>query len=198
MKFVLKNILLFAVLSIVFSAIVSCTRTQTAGTDDSTTVNPTDSSGDKSKGNYPPAPSAIMQSEIKLLDGSTFKLPEKKGKVVVVNLWATWCGPCRGEMPHFVELQDKYKDKGLEIIGLDVDEETKEDIEAFAAKEKLNYTLGWADSKLNLEFVKLSKLQGIPQSIVLDREGRLNGVFAGGGPKTIQQLKQTVERLVSE
>jgi thiol-disulfide isomerase/thioredoxin len=148
--------------------------------------------------NYPPAPAALAQADVKRLDGTIYKLADKKGKVVLVNLWATWCGPCIGEMPHLVEMQEKYKDKGFEVIGLDTDDESKEDIEAFAAKQKLNYELGWADGKLMSEFVKLSKLQGIPQSILLNREGQLTGVFTGGGPKTIAKMKETVEKIMSE
>lgn len=200
MKVLIQNLVLFIVLSIAFSAMVSCTRTQTAAVDNTNATAPTGTilPNDKPKSAYPPAPSAIMQNEIKMLDGSTFKLEDKKGKVILVNMWATWCGPCIGEMPHFIELQEKYKDKGFEVIGLDSDDESKDDIEAFSAKQKLNYQLGWADGKLLMEFVKLSKLQGIPQSIIIDREGRLNGVFAGGGGKVIGQVKETVDRLMSE
>lgn len=200
MKVLIKNVALFIVLSIAFSALVSCTKTQTAAVENTNSSAPanTTTPNDKPKTAYPPAPSAIMQNEIKMLDGSTFKLEDKKGKVVLVNMWATWCGPCIGEMPHFVELQEKYKDKGFEVIGLDSDDEAKDEIEAFAAKQKLNYQLGWADGKLLMEFVKLSKLQGIPQSIIIDRDGKLNGVFAGGGGKVIGQVKETVDRLMSE
>src|ERR1044072_4771232 len=129
MKVVLKSFLLFIVLSIVFSALTSCQGTETASVNDTNSAAPSNTaevSSEKNKGNYPPAPSAIMQNENKLLDGTTFKLEDKKGKIVLVNLWATWCGPCIGEMPHIVEMQEKYKDKGFEVIGLDSDEgETK-------------------------------------------------------------------------
>lgn len=201
MKVLFTNIVLFIVLSFAFSALTSCTKTQTATVNDNPTApsNTTDAPPDKKKINYPPAPSAIMQADIKLLDGTTFKLQDKKGKVVLVDLWATWCGPCIGEMPHFIEMQEKYKDKDFEIIGLDSDDnETKDQIDAFAAKQKLNYQLGWADSKLMFEFVKLSKLEGIPQSIIIDREGRLNGVFPGGSTSQINKMKETVEKLVNE
>ena len=139
-----------------------------------------------------------MQADVKNLDNTTYKLQDKKGKVVLVNLWATWCGPCIAEMPHLNEMQEKYRDKGFEIIGLNTDDESKDAIDAFAAKQKLNYQLGWADGPMMGEFVKLTKLAGIPQSILINREGQLTGVFTGGGPKVIGQMKETVEKIVNE
>lgn len=200
MKFVLKNIALFIALTFVFSALTACTGTKTASVDESNnTTNTTDSPTDKKKVVYPPAPSAIMQADIKTLDGTTFKLQDKKGKVLLVNLWATWCIPCVKEIPHLSEMQEKYRDKGFEVIGLDSDEEeTKEQIEAFAEKHKMNYQLGWADGALMTEFVKVSRLNGIPQTLLINREGQLTGVFTGGGPNVIQKMKETVEKVVNE
>ncbi len=198
MKVLLKNLGLFIVLSFVFSALTSCTNSQTASVDNAAAPTNTTGAPEKKKVNYPPAPSAIMTADVKSLDGTSFKLQDKKGKVVLVNLWATWCGPCINEMPHLNEMQEKYKDKGFEIIGLDTDDESKEDIDAFAAKQKLNYQLGWADGALMTEFVKLTKLQGIPQSILINRDGQLTGVFTGGSPKVINKMKETVEKIVNE
>lgn len=200
MKVLLKNTALFIVLAFALSALTSsCTNTQTAGTNQTPTSNTTAPQPEKPKVNYPPAPSAIMTADVKNLDGATFKLQDKKGKVVLVNLWATWCPPCIGEIPHLAEMQEKYKDKGFEVIGLDIDEgETREKIESFAAKHKINYQLGWTNDAMANEFIKLSKLPGIPQSILINREGQLTGVFAGGSPKVIGQMKQTVEKIVNE
>ncbi len=187
MKVLLRNLVLFIVFSFAFSALTSCTGTKSASVSGNSTApaNTTDAPPEKKKINYPPAPSAIMTADIKNLDGTTFKLQDKKGKVVLINLWATWCGPCVAEMPHIVEMQDKFKDKGFEVIGLDSDGEPKDDIEAFASKQKLNYQLGWADEALVGEFIKVSRLQGIPQSLLINRDGQLTGVFTGGGANTV-------------
>lgn len=201
MKVLLKNIVLLIVLSFAFSLLTSCTNTQTASVNGNSSApanTGSDAPPEKKKVVYPPAPSAIMQADIKLLDGTTFKLQDKKGKVMLVNLWATWCIPCVAEMPHIVEMQEKFKDKGFEVIGLDSDDESKEQIEAFAAKQKLNYQLGWADGALMSEFIKITRLQGIPQSILINREGQLTGIFTGGGPSTVNKLKETVEKVVTE
>jgi thiol-disulfide isomerase/thioredoxin len=199
MKVFFTNIALFTVLAVAFSALTSCTRSQTAANNDAASSNSTtDAPPEKKKINYPPAPSAIMQSDIKLLDGTTFKPADKKGKVILINLWATWCGPCIGEMPHLVEMQEKYKDKGFEIIGLDTDDEKKEDIDAFVAKQKLTYQIGWADGNLMGEFVKITRLQGIPQSLLINRDGQLTGVFTGGSGSTVNKMKETVDKIVNE
>ncbi len=146
---------------------------------------------------YPPVNSRIMTAQNRLLDETPFKLEDKKGKVILVNLWATWCGPCREEIPHLVELQDKYKDQGLEVIGLDVDPESKEDIQAFASDMKINYTIGWANEDLTVEIMKMNQMSGIPQSILINREGQLTGIFRGGGPNVIRKMKETTTKIVT-
>lgn len=197
MKFFLQNIALFVIFTIAFSALTGCSGGNSVSIQNTETTSNA-ASPDKPKSVYPPAPSAIMQADIKLLDDTTIKLQDKKGKVLLVNLWATWCQPCLAEMPHLVEMQEKYRDQGLEIIGLDVDPETKQQIEAFAAKQKLNYTLGWADDKLQTEFVKVTKLAGIPQTILINRNGETRGIFTGGGQRVISQMKETVEKAINE
>lgn len=156
------------------------------------------STAEKPKTDYPPVPSALAKIEIKKIDDSTFKLEDKKGSVVLLNLWATWCGPCRGEMPHLIEMEDNFKSKNFEVIGLNTDDESVEDINKFAAEMKLNYQMAYADGAMMKEFLNIGKFQGIPQSYLIDREGRLRGVFLGGGPKVINTMKETVEKVVNE
>lgn len=186
MKNLIKNLALFIFLTVALLGFTACT-----GGSPST-------NGATKKSDYPAVPAALMQAEYTGMDGGKFKLEDYKGKVVLVNLWATWCGPCRNEMPHFIELQDTLRDKGFEILGLDVDEESPEMVKDFAGKMKLNYTLGWIEKKDYDEFLKISKFAGIPQSFLISREGQLLGVFTGGGPTTIAKLKDTVGKAVSE
>lgn len=149
-----------------------------------------------SDSDYPMAPEAIRNTEVEMLDGSSFKLADQKGKVILINLWATWCGPCRSEMPELVKLQEKYRDKGFEVIGLDIDPEPKDMIEPFAKEMGLNYQLGWAEPELVEEFFKISERNGIPQSFLINRKGELNGVFFGGGPSVIGKMKEVVTDVV--
>lgn len=199
----MKNVFLFLFLSVVFSGLIACNNT---GNTQNTEVSETNQTADgnantiaeKKNSEYPPIPVAIAQAEIKKTDETSFRLEEKKGKVVLVNLWATWCGPCRGEMPHLVEMQETYGDKGFEVIGLDVDPEPVEEINEFAKTMKLNYQLGWAERPLVAEFYRISKFDAIPQSFLIDRDGNLRGVFLGGGKKVIGTMKETVEKVVNE
>jgi len=159
------------------------------------------SSGKTTTSEYPEIPASIMQAEIESVDGSRFKLEDKKGKIVLINLWGIWCIPCIKEMPDLIELQDKYKEKGFEIIGLnigdeDLEKESGDNIKKFAEKMKLNYQLGWAEDKVYNDFLKISKSQGVPQSFLIDRDGRLNGVYLGGSPATLIKLKDNLGKLM--
>ncbi len=152
---------------------------------------------------YPLLTEKITQAEIEMLDGSTAKISDRKGKVVLLNLWGTWCGPCRGEIPQLVEMQEKYRDKGFEVLGLDIGEqdgtpETVEDITSFAEAFKINYDLARISNELSAEFSRVTKFNGVPQTILIDREGRMRGVFLGGGPRVIGQMKETVDKVVNE
>lgn len=188
MKFVVKNLALFVFLTVALSGFTACT----GGSMQSTNGTPKPSE-------YPPVAAAVMQAELKGLDSVKFKLEDYKGKVVLINLWATWCGPCKGEMPHLVELQNTHKDKGFEILGLDTDEnDTEAEVKKFAEEMKLNYTLGWIDEKTYNELLKISKFPGIPQSFLISRDGHLLGVFTGGSPTTIAKLKDIVGKTVNE
>ncbi len=184
---------------IIISGLLACTNsTNTQNTRVGETNASANTTAEKKKGEYPPIPVAVAQTEIKKIDDSIFKLEDKKGKVILVNLWATWCGPCRGEMPHLIEMQETYRDNGFEIIGLDVDAEPVEEINEFAKDMKLNYQLGWAERELVGEFYRISNFDGIPQSYLIDRDGNLRGVFLGGGKKVITTMKDTVAKVVAE
>jgi len=205
MKNLFANLILFVALSVAFSTFTACNNTASTqkkgpvievAPDGSTAANANPEA--VKSGGYPPAPVGIMQSDIKDLEGKTFKIEDKKGKVVLLNLWATWCGPCRAEMPELVAMQNKYKDRDFEVLGLNADEESVEAVKSFGEQMKLNYFLGYADNKLVSEFVKLSKQQGIPQSVLINRDGKTTGVFFGSGARAINNMKEAVDKAVNE
>lgn len=206
MKKLFTNFIVFAALSVAFSNFTACSNTastQKGPVLDNTptasnTANVNANTSTTKTSDYPPVPTGIAQAEIKDVDGNAFKLEDKKGKVVLVNLWATWCGPCRSEMPELVAMQEKYRDKDFEVLGLDVDEESIEEIRAFGKEMKLNYTLGYANEKMVSEFTKLTRQAGIPQSLLINREGQMTGVFFGAGTSAVNKMKAAVEKTVNE
>ena len=206
MKNVFKNIALFTILAIGFSSLTGCSGTARSSGDANGTANASPIPGGNTNSGettaksseYPPGPAALMQADIKAVDGTTFKVENRKGQTMLLNLWATWCGPCRGEMPELIAMQNDYGSKNFKVIGLNTDDESAEDIKAFSTEMKLNYELAWADRAVITDLFRMTRFQGIPQSFLIDKEGRLRGVFTGGGPKVIAQMKQTVDKVVNE
>jgi thiol-disulfide isomerase/thioredoxin len=88
----------------------------------------------------PKAETLSLDFVLKDMDGNDVRLADFKGKPLLVNMWATWCGPCKAETPWFVELSGKYKDKGLTVIGISVDD-VAEDVRKFAAEYKVTYPM---------------------------------------------------------
>jgi thiol-disulfide isomerase/thioredoxin len=199
-------ILMIAVSFVVFSGgCVPADPDLGAGDDVSSKPNSGDSpvsksgmSPSKSRSGSTPAPKALAQTELKALDGEDFKIADLKGKVVLINLWATWCAPCIEEMPYFNKLQEKYGDQGFQVLGLNSDEETDAQVRQFVKEQKLNYKIGWAKREVTDEFVKISKLPGIPQSLLLNRNGEMTGLFRGGGQNVILKMVESVDKLMSE
>jgi cytochrome c biogenesis protein CcmG/thiol:disulfide interchange protein DsbE len=103
------------------------------------------------------------------LDGKPITLAGSKGKVILLNFWATWCGPCRAEIPDLVELQNKYKDR-LQILGLVVDDDDQDAIKEFAEKFGINYPVAIAGNDIRFQYGGIAAL---PTSFVLDAEGRI-------------------------
>jgi thiol-disulfide isomerase/thioredoxin len=145
---------------------------------------------------FPPLKQAVAEATIKTIDGESFRIVDKKGKVLLLNLWATWCGPCKVEMPELVKLQNELGPKGFEVIGLDTDDDPVETVRKFASDMGLNYTMAWADLDMQRELTNISRSPGIPQSFLIDREGRLRGVFLGLAD--IPKLKETAYKVASE
>jgi thiol-disulfide isomerase/thioredoxin len=109
--------------------------------------------------------------------------------VVILDFWATWCGPCREEIPDFVRLQDKYRAQGLEIVGLSLDDDGEKAVRPFAEKHGVNYTMLLAAGTNTAD--RFGGVIGIPTTFVLDRQGRIVKKFIGMmGPKTFEEAIQ--------
>lgn len=109
------------------------------------------------------------------IDGRTYTSENLRGKVVLVNFWATWCPPCRAEIPDLIALQDTYRDT-LVVIGVSEDEAPVEEVRKFAAAQKMNYPIVMGTPELSKIFTGVSAL---PTTFVLDREGRVQQRHVG-------------------
>lgn len=120
-------------------------------------------------------------------------LPETKDKVVVVDFWASWCGPCKASFPAFRELHEKFADKGVVIIAVSIDED-KGEMEGFLKKAKVPF-VAVRDAKQKLA-EKLS-IESIPTTFILGRDGKIAALHNGyGGDSTKRELFAAVEKLL--
>jgi thiol-disulfide isomerase/thioredoxin len=108
--------------------------------------------------------------ELPMLDGKNLKLSDLRGKAVLLNFWATYCGPCKVEMPWFVELQKEYGPQGFQIVGVAMDDASTEDIAKFAKEMGVNYPILIGKDSVAESYGGVSVL---PTTFFLDRDGKL-------------------------
>jgi cytochrome c biogenesis protein CcmG/thiol:disulfide interchange protein DsbE len=117
-------------------------------------------------------------------------MADYKGKVVLLNFWATWCGPCKVEIPAFVELYDKYKDKGLVIVGISVDD-SPEQLQAFMKEFHMNYPVLQMHPDVETAY---GPFYGYPTSFFIARDGSICKKHLG--PATREQFEQEIKALL--
>ena len=120
---------------------------------------------------------------MKDVDGNEVSLSAYKGKVVLLNFWATWCGPCKAEIPGFVRIQEKYRDKGLVIVGYSVDD-TAEKAKAYAVQYKMNYPILLGEGREDVQDA-YGPIWGIPASFLISREGKVCRKHMGIAPEKV-------------
>jgi thiol-disulfide isomerase/thioredoxin len=113
-----------------------------------------------------PAPDFTLQS----LDGKSMRLSDLRGKAVLLNFWATWCSPCKIEMPWFIELQNQYGSQGLQIVGVAMDESSKEDIAKFAKDMGVNYPVLLGKEAVGDAY---GGVPALPESFFIGRDGKI-------------------------
>ena len=143
-------------------------------------------------------PPNLRDAELRSLSGKPIKLADYAGKVMLVNLWATWCGPCKTEIPELVKLHKEFKSQGLEMVGLSMEnpDASAETVRNFVRDFRMEYHVGWATPE-----VAVTLMQGrdaIPQSFVVSRDGRILKRFVGfNATDTPAQIRHVIEEALS-
>jgi peroxiredoxin len=126
------------------------------------------------------------------LQGNSVKLSDLRGKAVVLNFWATWCPPCKEEIPWFVELQKRYGSEGLQIVGVSMDDGDQKDVEKFAAQNSINYPVLLGKEKVAEQYGGIDYL---PTTFYIDRNGVvMDRVFGQPGR---DEIEQNVKRAIA-
>jgi peroxiredoxin len=136
-----------------------------------------------------PAPSFTLQD----LNGNTVSLSDFKGKVIILDFWATWCPPCVKEVPHFVELYEQYKDREFVIVGISVDREGVGVVKSFVQKYKVNYPILMTDGRVEKAY---GDITSIPTTFVIDSEGNIRRSYIGYRDKEV--FEKDITALLAE
>jgi thiol-disulfide isomerase/thioredoxin len=144
-------------------------------------------------------PASVTEAELRALTGAPIKLSNYAGKVLLVNLWATWCNPCRQETPELVKLSKEFRSQGLEVIGLSTEDpdDSADQVREFVQNYKVDYRVGWSGSQ-----VAVALMQGrdaIPQSFVISRSGRIVKRFVGfNAVATPDQIRAAIQEALND
>ena len=148
-------------------------------------------------------PASITDTELQAVSGAPIKLSNYNGKVLLVNLWATWCGPCRLETPELVKLHKEFRSQGVEVLGLSTENPvaSADSVREFVNKFNVDYRIGWATPE-----VAITLMQGrdaIPQSFVISRSGRIIKRFVGFRPgnnpeDTPNQIRVAIQEALND
>jgi len=123
--------------------------------------------------------------------GATVKLSDFKGRVVLLNFWATWCGPCKVEIPWFMDFQKTYKDRDFAVLGVSMDEDGWDAVKPYVEEKKMNYRVVLGNDQVSQLF---GSIESLPTTIIIDREGRIASMHVGLVAKNTYQKE--IEKLL--
>jgi cytochrome c biogenesis protein CcmG/thiol:disulfide interchange protein DsbE len=154
----LRRPFFFASFALLMVLLVSCNNQKTANV--------------RASGDRKPAPAFKLKDS----SGGEVKLADLKGKVVLLNFWATWCGPCEVEIPWFVEFEQKYKDQGFAVLGVSFDDDGWISVRPYMATHKINYRVAIGSDELSQVY---GGVDSLPTSFIIDRSGRIAATHVG-------------------
>jgi thiol-disulfide isomerase/thioredoxin len=138
-------------------------------------------------------PESFRERQIKALDSGSFRFADFHGKVIVINLWASWCGPCRREVPEYEKVRKAYAGRDVEFIGLTTEDPrtSVERVNKFLRGISFGFRLGWADRETARALMNGT---AIPQTLVIDADGRIVNQWTGYSPgRSGDRLKQSID-----
>jgi thiol-disulfide isomerase/thioredoxin len=148
-----------------------------------------------------PLPASLLDTQLTTIDGKSLKFSDYKGKIVVINLWASWCGPCRVETPELIEMSKEYKSQGVEFVGLTTkgNDPDVEPIKEFVREQQVPYKTVWDDGRFAGPLTQAVRARAvIPQSFVLLRDGSIYKHFEGFNQvETPRRLREAIEQAVN-
>lgn len=144
----------------------SCSESDGTETQDSQTVQERSSQPETQWGQNTRAPDFTLTDS----RGKKISLSDYRGQVVILDFWATWCGPCRMEIPGFVKLRDKYNDKGFEIIGISLDQQGWKVVKPFMKEYKMNYPVVLGNRQIAAAY---GGIRAIPTTFIINKEGQV-------------------------
>jgi thiol-disulfide isomerase/thioredoxin len=147
---------------------------------------------------YTPLPAEVRDAQFRLANGSQVRLSDYSGKVVLLNLWATWCGPCRTEIPELVKIHKEFQSRGVAVLGLSTEnpEASAEQVKDFVRLYNMDYQVGWSPPEVSLALMQ--GRESIPQSFVITRDGKIYRRFIGFSPlSTPPQLRKALEEALN-
>ena len=139
-------------------------------------------------------PERILERRIRTLDNNHFRLADFQGKVLVINLWASWCGPCRREVPEYEVIRRDFSGRNVEFIGLTTEDpaEATQQVNKFVRQTNFGFLLGWADRDMAMTL--MNGRRSIPQTIVVDTNGSIINHWVGFAPRLSgNRLRETLE-----
>jgi len=140
------------------------------------------------------SPSLAPEFSLKTLVGEEISLAKNKGKILLIDFWATWCGPCRESIPHLVHLYKTFRGQGLEVVGLSMDKGDPKTVEQFVRSLDIPYPIAIAPD----DIARAYGVNGLPTTILIDKEGKIREKIVGFNTTIAKKIESRVAELTSE